>query len=193
MVDLKNVLIQNQALKLHLMSISLDLKGDFDYLRYPFVLSFSKEHNCPFNIYKLLSEFFQDRTIQHDLVSAPIRHAAGMGCPQGSPLSPLLWNILISGLLYIHFIHEEHIQAYADDVVIIISGGTRKQLEDIANRTLESVMEWVTSHWLVLNVEKCKCLLVSFQGKFHNRPPTIRLNSVSMPFVPELENFRGYF
>lgn len=126
------------------MSISLDLKGAFDYLRYPFVLSFSKEHNCPFNIYKLLSEFFQDRTIQHDLVSVPIRHAAGMGCPQGSPLSPLLWNILISGLLYIHFTHEEHIQAYADDVVIIISGGTKKQLEDIANRTLASVREWVT-------------------------------------------------
>lgn len=71
----------------------------------------------------------------------PIRRSVRVGRPQGSPLSPLLWNILISGMLDIHFTDEVHILAYADDVVTIIFGGTRKQFEDIANRKLVSVME----------------------------------------------------
>lgn len=57
----------------------------------------------------------------------------------------------------------------------------------MANRTLVSVMEWVISHRLVLNVERCICLLVSFQGMPRNRPPTIRFNSVSLLFVAHVE------
>lgn len=65
-----------------------------------------------------------------------------MGCPQGSPLSPSMWKVLISTLVIEILPEGVHIQAFAEDVKILVKGQTRRELEFKARRNLDMVDTW---------------------------------------------------
>jgi len=44
------------------------------------------------------------------------------GCPQGGILSPLLWNLTLNQLLKNANLDENFLQAFADDLSILIQG-----------------------------------------------------------------------
>lgn len=85
--------------------------------------------------------------------------AATIGSSQGSPLSPLLWNVLIHGLLETDFPEGVYVQAYAYDTVLVVSGGQRRELEHVANLALQTVTTWAESVRVRLNAEKCSYML----------------------------------
>lgn len=184
---LKEVLLENKQQKIHSLLISLDFQGAFDTLWYPFVLDFLKCHGCPCNLYSLLFQFFQHRSVEYPVIGDSVIHKVSLGCPQGSPLSPLLWNVLLYGLLNLKFPNYVHIQAYADDVVVLISGRSRNDLEDKAKITLQGISNWIKDHRLILNPNKCTCLLVPSGKVFQNRPPIIKLNNINLKFVAEMK------
>ncbi|KAH7932815.1 hypothetical protein HPB49_003253 [Dermacentor silvarum] len=74
-----------------------------------------------------------DKTSNYDLSDeedmGEVSAAPTLGSPQGSPISPLLWNIIIYGLLELPFPDDVFAQAYADDTVVVISAPNRLELE----------------------------------------------------------------
>lgn len=64
------------------------------------------------------------------------------GCPQGSPLGPLIWNITISDLLNSKFPSDVYIQASADDITLVIRGNSRNNIEQKATEALKIVENW---------------------------------------------------
>ncbi|UYV69881.1 hypothetical protein LAZ67_7001080 [Cordylochernes scorpioides] len=44
------------------------------------------------------------------------------GCPQGSVIGPFLWNIVFDELLTLDYRNNVFLQAYADDLVVVVSG-----------------------------------------------------------------------
>lgn len=168
--------------------ISLDFSGAFDSLCYPFVLHFLQMHQCPCNLYNLLYSFFKNRIVSYITQDKhQINKDVSVGCPQGSPLSPLLWNILISDLLNITFHPYVHIQAFADDVILVIDGLSRREIETRADTTLKLLHRWAQDRKLNFNYDKCFCMLIAQGTKYLKRNPIIKFNQNKLKIKPEIK------
>ncbi|GBL75869.1 hypothetical protein AVEN_234217-1 [Araneus ventricosus] len=82
-----------------------------------------------------------------------------MGCPQGSVVFPGIWNIYINKILELNN-EEFFVQAFADDLALVATGRTRKELEDNANRLLALISDKLEELKLNLSVDKCQAIAI---------------------------------
>ncbi|KAH7963863.1 hypothetical protein HPB52_023736 [Rhipicephalus sanguineus] len=100
--------------------MSLDFQGAFDSVWHPLVLQFFRDRGLPSRLYHLLRTFLCERTVTFTSHAGEAHAQPSLGSPQGSPISPLLWNVIIHGLLSLDMPPGVSVQAYADDTVILI-------------------------------------------------------------------------
>ncbi|GBO38437.1 Putative protein in type-1 retrotransposable element R1DM [Araneus ventricosus] len=83
------------------------------------------------------------------------------GCPQGSVLAPHIWNFYFNEILYLSNDHG-YLQAYADDLVLLVVADSRKKLET----EVSSFLDDLSDNLKVLNLEVAseKTLVVVFRG-----------------------------
>lgn len=168
--------------------ISLDFTNAFNSLRYPLVLNFLKKHECPSNLFNIIQSFFQDRIITFVTPNKQnISKLTNIGCPQGSPLSPLMWNILLTSLLEIRFHSHTYIQAFADDVVVVVAGSSRRELETRSSDTLNIIGTWASQNCLNFNYKKCQYLLITKGTYLQNRPPIVYFQTHRLPIVSQIK------
>lgn len=186
--SLKSVLRDRRKKLLHSVLILLDFQGAFDSVWHPIVLNFFRKHSCPTNPYRLLESFLSNRRVVLRTCSEGVSIPATVGSPQGSPLSPMLWNILIHGLLETSFPTGVYVQAYADDSVLVVSGTERREIEALADSALRIVAEWADRVKVRLNADKCCYILFPNRCvSMARRLPTIRLGAVSLKKVSEIK------
>ncbi|GBO33229.1 hypothetical protein AVEN_213506-1 [Araneus ventricosus] len=77
------------------------------------------------------------------------------GCPQGSVIAPIIWNVYINNVLKLND-GELYVQAFADDLALIIGGRTARVLEANTNLALASIARSLDSLKLDLSVQKCR-------------------------------------
>ncbi|GFU16262.1 reverse transcriptase domain-containing protein [Trichonephila clavipes] len=85
------------------------------------------------------------------------------GCPQGSVLSPTLWNIYFNPILSLNsdlFL----LQAFADDLAVVSFGLSRRELEDNTNKILSLVNSKLSE--LNLSIATAKTVSVVFRCPF---------------------------
>lgn len=117
---MKAQLIQLKALTNPAIIMSLDFRGAFDSVWHPLVLCFFRDRGLPSNVYSLLQTFLEDGLASTSPANDRYMTCLSLGSPQGSLLSPLLWNVVIHDLLCLAMPPGVTIQAYADDMVIIV-------------------------------------------------------------------------
>lgn len=161
--------------------ISLDISGAFNSLWTPYTLDILKTLDCPKNIFSLLKSCILNRKITYTSQSDEITKSNVIGSPQGSPVSPLLWNLLVSTLLSEQFHDQIQISAFADDITIIAHGNTRKEIESVANETLDQIHQWGLKYCLNFNPNKCSFVILG--NKYHKRPPTIKIGNSNIKCV----------
>jgi hypothetical protein len=93
------------------------------------------------------------------------------GCPQGELLSPLLWNMVVDGLL--HRLHNEHYQAqgYADDAVLLQKGKFVSTLYNRMQGARSCVENWCREIGLSVYTDKTTMVLFTNNrkiGGFYN-------------------------
>uniref|UniRef100_A0A6G5ABX4 Putative tick transposon n=1 Tax=Rhipicephalus microplus TaxID=6941 RepID=A0A6G5ABX4_RHIMP len=176
---LRSKLAAYKAAKLPTILISLDFVGAFDSVWHPAVLNFLRKHRCPQNLYFLLKSFLSNRTVTFSTNVAEETVRTTIGSPQGSPISPLLWNIVIYSLLNLPVPPDVHIQAYADDTIIVITDKSRLRLQAKAEHVLALVSGWAREQKVTVSAEK------SFFVFFNNghmgtskRCPSIRMDGI---------------
>ncbi|GBL59768.1 Putative protein in type-1 retrotransposable element R1DM [Araneus ventricosus] len=117
------------------------------------------------------------------------------GCPQGSVVAPILWNIYINQILIKNNI-PFYTQAFAEDLALIVSGSRARDLELNTNVALQQIAQNLSDLKLTLSVEKCKALVVRSisSRKFSkrnstalNRKPTFRINNQSIKVTESLK------
>ena len=81
------------------------------------------------------------------------------GCPQGGNLSPLLWCIVIDGLLKELELAGLYSQGYADDLVILIKSKFNSTVSELLQRALRIVEHWCINQGLKVNPYKAKVLV----------------------------------
>ncbi|RVE41091.1 hypothetical protein evm_014259 [Chilo suppressalis] len=124
------------------VAISLDIKLAFDQAWWPAILSRLKEIGCPANIFRLVADYLRERTVALSHAGVTATTTTQRGCVQGSACGPALWNIILDGLLSLSFSAGCRIQAYADDVFLIVSAKDPITLERNARQALDMVANW---------------------------------------------------
>lgn len=78
-----------------------------------------------------------------------------------------------------------HIQAFADDVTIIIRGKTRLEIEQRANKTLAIIDKWSKEKKVNFNTTESQYKTI---GKdYKKRPPTVKFGDKNLKLTEELK------
>lgn len=101
------------------------------------------------------------------------------GCPQGSCFGPFLWRIFLNTLLKLLKEKRYLAVAYADDVLLMIKGKTRNEVEKTGNEAIKLVSNWAEKYNINISQEKTKILQIR-RPKYLKRQPIIKLNNKSI-------------
>lgn len=191
------------------VALLFDISGAFDNVWWPLVLQSFKERDCPKNVFGVMKSYFDDRrvNISYNRVSE-VSKVATRGCPQGSVLGPSCWNLMFDGLLrLLESSAQGKFAAYADDLVAVVSGDTRREIEIEGQKIATLVNEWCKSAKLEISDRKTEAIVlrneevrrapigrrggarpdrkrktVKKKTDFATRPPSIKLGKQNIKF-----------
>jgi len=96
----------------------LDIKSAFDMAWPPGIVAALGRKGCPRYLIRIIKNFLCGRRAVMRNQDKELLVDVSVGCPQGSLLSSLLWNILIDDLLHLKLPGGVKIMAYADDITL---------------------------------------------------------------------------
>ncbi|XP_023210515.1 uncharacterized protein LOC111613400 [Centruroides sculpturatus] len=175
MVNTVNHLLDDSK---YVLGVSLDISKAFDSAWWPFITHQLRKLNCPRNILQLFQDYLNERTATIQYGQHQVNKIITRGCPQGSVCGPLLWNITFDAFLK-ETLGQTDSFAYADDVIMLLGGRSRSDLEYKANYLLQLIYTWGNKHKLNFNPLKTRGIVFNKSGK-HNlylRPPHLKMNN----------------
>lgn len=96
------------------------------------------------------------------------------GVPQGSVLDPLLWNLAYDEVLETHPVSGCSVIGYADDTLVVATGGSVEQVTVRANMQTAAVIHRIARLGLKVATDKTEAIL--FHGRRKpSRFPTVRV------------------
>lgn len=154
----------------YVLGIFVDFKGAFDYLSWSSVEERLVEVGC--QEMAMWRSYFSDR----GAVVVGVRSCESVdvvrGCPQGSICGPFVWNLMMDPLLR-GLSAVCNVCAYADDLLIMVEGGSRSELEQMAAVAMGIVGSWSQRVGVSVSAEKTVTMLL--RGSFRSHFPSVRL------------------
>ncbi|GBN08387.1 Retrovirus-related Pol polyprotein from type-1 retrotransposable element R1 [Araneus ventricosus] len=109
--------------------ISLDVKGAFDTVWQQSILYRLIAAKCPFNLFSMVRDYFQGRSVQYHFNSRHWTFPDTRGVPQGSCSGPFFWNLVLDTIFSVDLPTGCSVQAFADDLILIVRGKTKEEIE----------------------------------------------------------------
>lgn len=173
----------------YLIGIFIDITGAFDNLWWEAIKYRLAKIACPGRLFNIIKDYFNNREMIVSSKYSKICKDMEKGCPQGSIIGPIAWNWVMDVLL--KQLEKEECNgistfAYADDLLILISGNSRRELEEKATRIDKIQRDWCKMHKLEISSGKTSAMLL--KGTLDSeRLPVIRLNDVKIKYVKKLK------
>lgn len=94
-------------------------------------------------------------------INNTLSHSMSIKCgvPQGTTLSPILFNIQLSDIQYLPL--KSNVVCFADDTVLKCSGDTWEEVFSIIMKDINVLENWLSKNNLFLNYEKTAVILHS--------------------------------
>lgn len=186
--------IRQEIQENYALGMFLDISGAFNNLWWPDVIQKLKDVSCSAPLVGTLQDYFKNRSIFIKTNSGIVSREVNKGCPQGSLLGPILWNLVFDDLIKILRANGYKVVVYADDKVIIITGNTRRELEKNGQTAIDIANNWCVQHKMSLSPSKSVTMLI--KGSLNlDRAPKITLKNKNMRMVKEFRylgiNFRS--
>ena len=165
------------------LAVSLDIKAAFDNAWWPALLKRLLHIKCPKNIYKLIKNYLYNRLVTINFADSSASKAMTRGCIQGSVCGPVFWNIILDELLECDLPEGCHIQAFADDVLLIVEAKNLDSLQIATNSAIKIITDWGEN--VKLNFGPDKTQLISFSKKA--RKAVIKFNNILIKHQTEVK------
>lgn len=196
------------SVKRYAVALLFDISGAFDNVWWPLVLDSLRDRNCPKNVFEVLRSYFGDRRVSIIENSLKVSKWATRGCPQGSVLGPACWNLMFDGLLrQLEALVGNSFVAYADDLLVLIEGDSRREVEKNGQVVVDKILSWCRLAKLKISEQKTEAILLrcselqrapigrrggdrpdrkrkttAKKVDFVSRPPTIKVGKTSIRF-----------
>ncbi|GBN92373.1 Putative protein in type-1 retrotransposable element R1DM [Araneus ventricosus] len=179
----------------HLALVSLDIKSAFDNMNWPVLFNIFNDLNLPVFYKNFIYHYLYDRRVYYVNEVFETSRLCYRGCPQGSVIAPIIWNIYINKVLNIND-GELLVQAFADDLALLVGGHTARELEKNTNIALAKISVSLDSLRLNLSVQKCQAIvyrshssqkLSKRNSTVLNRKPTFKINNHSIKVTDSLK------
>lgn len=150
------------------LAILLDIQAAYDNVLHSILWQKLQSLNIPELLVNFVLNLISDRTlhltVDNDGMKESISRVAKKGLPQGSVLSPLLYN------LYVHDL-ESNLQPsvsvlqFADDLLIYVPNKNVIEAVSLLNSSLSCLSTWLNSNGLQLSVNKSAAVLFTRSRK----------------------------
>lgn len=195
---IKEVFSQIDLLKqedVYISLVSIDFKNAFDSLPWDITLELLQtllqqmnyDENTIEPYVNLIRSYLSRRGILPHWLANSI-HWLRRGCPQGSCLGPFLWRVFVQSLINEMKRRGFKVVAFADDILLILYGRTRKILEEMGKEALQIINNWATENHIKISYEKCKAMNLK-KPKFLKRAPIFKINNhaikteITLPYL----------
>ncbi|KAM7295702.1 uncharacterized protein ISCGN_020975 [Ixodes scapularis] len=122
--------------------VGLDLTKAFDNVKHAAILENLEQLEVGQRTYNYIRDFLSDRTVTLTVggVESGELELGSRGTPQGSVLSPFLFNVAMIGLpSLLEKIHGLNHSLYADDVTLWVAGGRDGHVQDTLQQAINTV------------------------------------------------------
>lgn len=144
-------------------AVFFDVKAAFDMVPVDSVMQALNKTGVGGKAASYIQHLIADRTFSVRLgTTLSSSRKQSRGVPQGSVLSPLLFNLVMAGLpsALTHVSPDIRLSIYADDVCVWTCGKRHRDLHKTVQETVDAACTYFESQGLTLSTEKTKLLLL---------------------------------
>ena len=166
-LKLQNDVIKAFVKKQFVCAVFMDLEGAFDAVRHSKLISILQATGIKGRMLRWICDFLRDRTFRVRMEGAVSDlKVTNRGLPQGSVISPTLFNI------FIHNIQDScshsNLSIYADDLALWKAGANVSYIQEKVQFDINNLLAWSLKHDINISKEKTKFLIFSQKKKIHN-------------------------
>uniref|UniRef100_A0ABD2W6R9 Reverse transcriptase domain-containing protein n=1 Tax=Trichogramma kaykai TaxID=54128 RepID=A0ABD2W6R9_9HYME len=140
--------------------ILFDITDAFDNLRWDSVMEELATRGCPGNLWQLIRDYLTDRTVSLMSDGSRVTRRVKKGAPQGSILGPDMWNMCMNPGLRKVQERDGEIVAYADDLLLLVTGGSRTECEVRGQSMMDVISGWLSRLCLEISRSKTEMILL---------------------------------
>lgn len=162
--------------------IALDIQQAFDRTWHAGILHTLSNHTS-LHFCRIINSFLTNRTIsiKYENTTSKQQFTPTQGVPQGSPLSPLLFNLLLSTAPFANT-DDVITHNYADDTFFTASGKTPTEAWQRLQPHIENFMRWCNKYRLNIQAQKTNATFFTRRrGIPDTYFPTININNTIIP------------
>nr|XP_050031042.1 uncharacterized protein LOC126527297 [Dermacentor andersoni] len=186
--DVVSTLEEAKACGDAVLLVLIDIKGAFDGLPHPVVQQALDLLGINGNLRRFISSFLEERTLRVRVGrsrSSPRPVAAGV--PQGSVVSPFLFNLALARLpaaLPIDPDYPVSASIYADDIALWVrsSPHNHRSARSALQRALDAAAAYLSSIGLAISARKTEAMLLHPRAAARRTPPRLHLEGVQLPW-----------
>ena len=177
-INLENDIQKNINNKKHVLAVFLDLEKAYDRIKIKNLIKKLKQYGIQGKMLSFIHNYLTNRTYQVRVGKklSGTFHSTG-GLPQGSILSPLLFNIMLSDIPTCPSVSTS---LYADDCAIWTSGSNVKLLINKMQKHLNSLESWLKDWGFKLSENKTVPVLFTKSKKKYDI--NLKINEKITPF-----------
>jgi hypothetical protein len=172
------------------LALFLDIAGAFDNLSTSYASKSMLNRGFDPKMVNWYTYYLNNRSCSVTIKGVTRRRSLRRGVPQGGILSPLCWNIAVDELLKLfdELTDDELVlvNAYADDLVLIINGTDSVAMFIKLQQALHKVQGWAAEAGLRVSAAKSQAVLFTRMRKFF-MPPNIVLDGVDLLYQEEVK------
>ena len=145
-----------------MIAVFLDISGAFNEVWHAGLLYKLLKQGTPMCYIKFMNSYLSGRSaLVQTSDGIEVNRNLTQSCPQGSTISPLMWNLLLNDLLVEIANKDVGIQAFADDIVIYKEIAKNESPQTAIGPALQAVSDWGAKWKIPFSHKKTEAMLFS--------------------------------